>query len=397
LERKPIQQVFDLGYEAYCMKYNPTHDQQKAARAIMNCKTKALGHNWVVCANCGEIEFHYNSCRNRNCPCCQALSNEIWIDARKAEVIDSAYFHIVMTVPRELNPLIYNNQALLYSLLHQCSAKTILEIAANPKHLGAVPGIMQALHTWGQRLNYHPHIHAIVSGAGLTKEGQLRKCGNHFFAPLKKLMRKFRGKFLSKLKCLYEEGKLEIPYSCSDLLDLSVWKTFIDKLWAIDWAPYIKETFNGNGNAIDYIGRYTNRIAISNNRILSVTESHVTFSAKDYRSGETQEITLTHVEFIRRFLMHVLPSKFQKMRSYGFLSNRYKKRNLKLIAEITGKVLFRSLYAGLSKAQIILLRWNLDILRCRKCGSTDLYELSRTYRESLESRIRSAGLKYQSG
>lgn len=375
-----IQQVFLNSYEDfYSSDSHISRIQEKAARAILNCKSGTLGCNISQCTDCGHMEFHNNSCRNRNCPNCQAILKEIWIDKRRAEVIDSPYFHVVFTVPHELNPLIYCNQELLYSLLHRCSSETLLELARDRKYLGATPGIIQVLHTWGQTLNFHPHIHCIVSGGGLSAEQKLRKCGEKFFIPVHVMSKVFRGKFLFYLQKHYDSGKLVFSSSCAELRNSYSWNEFRDALYKTDWCPYIKETFNGFGNAIEYLGRYTHRIAITNTRIQSVTETHVSFFARDYKSGETKTITLENVEFIRRFLMHVLPSGFQKIRYYGFLNNRTKTKNLKIIFKLQGYQKFKQRYVGLTIAELLKEVWNYDIHVCPVCGCNSMTHLGRTY------------------
>ena len=374
-----IQEIFQLSYNEYCNHYNPTEVQHKAAFSIMNCKSGKLGCNLSVCKDCGHLEVHNNSCRNRNCPCCQGLLKELWIDARKAEVIDAPYFHVVFTLPAELNPLIYCNQSLLYSLMHKCSSETLLELSEDRKYLGAIPGIIQILHTWGQELNYHPHIHCIITGAGLTKAKQLQKSRGSFFIPVKVLGKMFRGKFLDQIQLLHKNQKLHFSNSCLKLKNSYEWNEFKNTLYCKDWIPYIKETFNGFGNAIDYLGRYTHRIAISNSRIKSVTDTHTTFSAKDYKTGKQKSITVTHVEFLRRFLMHVLPSGFQKIRYYGFLNNRSKKINLNLIEKLTGKALFHSRYISMSHDELLQTLWNINVHLCCKCGCNSMRHIGKTY------------------
>ena len=374
-----IQEIFNKSYTEYCNHYNPSHVQHKAANSIMRCKSGELGCNLSRCEDCGHLEVHNNSCRNRHCPCCQAVLKELWVDARKSEVIDAPYFHVVFTLPAELNPLIYSNQALLYSMFHKCVSQTLLELSADSKYLGATPGIIQVLHTWGQELNFHPHMHCIVTGAGLTKVKQLLKCGSDFFIPVKVLGKKFRGKFLALLQELYDLNKLHFSGSCKKLRNSYEWGDLRDSLYKKQWVPFIKETFNGFGNAMDYLGRYTHRIAISNSRIKQVTDTHVTFWAKDYRTKEVKDVTITHMEFIRRFLMHVLPRGFQKIRYYGFLNNRYKKKNLKLIAKLTGKQLFQSLYNGLKNDELLLAMWNIKVHLCPICGGEHLRHAGRTY------------------
>ena len=298
LIKSKIQQLFDSGWSDYCDSFQPSAIQQKAAHSIMNCKSGKLGCNISICEDCGYTDFHNNSCRNRNCPNCQAVLKELWIDQRKSEVIDTPYFHVVFTVPAELNALIYSNQELLYSLLHRCSAETLLELAANKKYLGATPGIIQVLHTWGQELNFHPHIHCIVSGGGLTSDQELKSCKNKFFLPAKAMAPVFRGKLLSYIDSYHKSGKLSFS-SCENLRNSYAWNDLKDKLYKKIWCPDIRETFNGFGNAIEYLGRYTHKIAITNTRIKSITRDMVTFTAKDYKNNSViKEVTLSCKEFI---------------------------------------------------------------------------------------------------
>lgn len=364
-----IQKVFAAGYPSLEQGHKLSPEQRSAAFAIMNCKSGFYGFNASQCPDCGYKRIHYNSCRNRNCPSCQSIPKEIWVDNRSAEVIESAYYHVVFTVPSELNPLFYANKTLLYGLLHKCTAETILELAADKKYLGAIPGIIQVLHTWGQTLNYHPHIHAIVTGSGLSKANRIIH-GPHkgFFLPVRVMSRKFRGKFMFFLKQLYISGKLIIPASCAHLASDGQWSAFCDALYSKEWCPFIKQTFNGNGNAIEYLGRYAYKIAISNSRILSVEDHAVTFKARDYKTGQTTVHTISCEEFVRRFLMHVLPRGFQKIRYYGFLANRCKKDRLKRIFQLQGFRRFIQKFAGLSKLDIIKVKWKLDLTRCPVCG-----------------------------
>lgn len=302
------------------------------------------------------------------------------MDKRRAEVIDSPYFHVVFTLPHELNTLIYCNQKLLYGLLHQCCAETLLELSATPKYLGAKPGIIQVLHTWNQELDYHVHMHCIISGGGLTSDHGIRTSSAKFFIPVRVLRDKFKGKYLSLLDSLHQQKKLIFSSSCRGLQETGCWKEFKNSLYKKDWCPYIKEIFNGFGNAIEYLGRYTHRIAISNGRILSVTETEVTFSARGKKPGDQKrQITPSHEEFIRRFLMHVLPSGFQKIRYYGFLNNRMKSRNLKLIFRIQGRQRFRQRYAGLSMAELLNAVWGIDLTVCPECGCASMQQLGRSH------------------
>lgn len=379
-----IRRIFEYSYQDYCtQKHFQSDVQRQTAHAILNCKSGRLGVNLSQCTSCGHTEIHNNSCRNRNCPNCQAVLKEIWVDKRRAEVIDTPYFHVVFTLPHELNPLIYCNQKLLYGLLHRCCAETLLELSADKKWLGATPGIIQVLHTWNQQLDYHVHMHCIVSGGGLTKDGKLRKSSGHFFIRTEVLRDKFKGKYMAYLSSLYENGSLAFSSSCEDLRNPYHWKEWKNRLYGMDWCPYIKETFNGFGNAIEYLGRYTHKIAISNSRILSVSEDTVTVSARGKKPDEPKrQITLSHTEFIRRYLMHVLPSGFQKIRYYGFLNNRYKTRNLKRIFKLQGHQRFKARYTGLSMTDLLKTIWNLDIHTCPECGCCSMQHIGRTYGSS---------------
>ena len=376
-----IQQAFKFSYHNYCQKAGfQSEVQKKTALAVLNCKSGSLGYNTCVCEDCGHTEIHNNSCRNRNCPNCQAVKKEIWVDKRRAEVMDSPYFHVVFTLPHELNPLLYCNQKLLYGLFHRCCAETLLELSLNPKYLGATPGIIQVLHTWNQELLYHVHMHCIVSGGGLTRDRKLRKSSGKFFIPVFVLRDKFQGKFLALLEQFYQSGQLTFSSACATLQNESEWKIFKNKLYKKEWCPYIKKTFNGFGNAIEYLGKYTHKIAISNHRILSVTETQISFSARGKKPGEPRrKITLSNEEFIRRFLMHVLPAGFQKIRYYGFLNNRMKKNNLQLIFMIQGHQRFKARYTGMSTAELIKEIWDININICPACGCCHMINLDRIY------------------
>lgn len=379
-----IQQVWKKSYEAFLNSGNFLSDvQQKASYAILNCKSGKFGVNISHCPDCGHMELHNNSCRNRNCPCCQAVQKELWVDKRRAEVMDAPYFHVVFTLPHELNPLLYCNQSLLYGFFHRCCAETLLELLSDKKYLGATPGIIQVLHTWNQEMKYHVHMHCIVSGGGITLDRKIRKLDKGFLLWIGKLRDKFQGKFLAGLQSFYRNKQLTFSSSCEKLRNSYEWKIFRNHLYDIDWCPYIKETFNGFGNAIEYLGRYTHKIAISNSRILSVDGQEVIFTARGKQPGDPRRtITLSHTEFIRRYLMHVLPFGFQRIRYYGFLNNRYKSRNLKLIFTLQGHQRFRELYSNLSIAELLKAIWKVDIRICPECGCHNMQQAGRTYGSS---------------
>ena len=379
-----IQKIWQCSFDSFLSSGHPVSDiQKKVSHAVMRCKSGALGANACQCTECGHTEFHNNSCRNRNCPNCQAVLKEIWVDKRREEVINAPYFHVVFTLPHELNPLIYCNQMLLYGLFHRCCAETLLELSYDKKYLGATPGIIQVLHTWNQEIGYHVHMHCIVSGGGLTYDKKIRRSKNKFFIPVGVLRDKFKGKYLSQLDSMYRKGQIVLSSSCETLRNSYEWKEFKNDLYGKDWCPYIKETFNGFGNALEYLGRYTHKIAISNNRILSVTEKEVTFSARGKKPGESRrQITLEHTEFIRRYLLHVLPSGFQKIRYYGFLNNRMKRKNLKLIFTLQGHQRFKRRFTEMSMSELLKAVWDFDISICPDCGHSSMKQLGRCYAPS---------------
>ncbi len=376
-----VRMVWEASYDSFCASNHFQSDiQRKASLAILNCKSGKLGYNISRCDNCGHLEIHNNSCRNRNCPNCQAVKKELWVDERSAEVIDAPYYHVVFTLPHQLNPLLYANQSKLYGLLHKCCAETLLELCADKKYLGAQPGIIQVLHTWNQELDYHVHMHCIVSGGGITPDQKLRVAKGKFFIPVHVLRDKFRGKYLFELNKYHAEGKLVIPKVMQSLSVPTEWNAFRDRLYRIDWCPFIKQTFDGFGNAIEYLGRYTHKIAISNSRIISVSGKETSFMARGKKPGDPKRvITLDNLEFIRRFLLHVLPPGFQKIRYYGFLNNRMRKKKLNLIFKLQGHQSFKRKYAGMSMSELLKAVWKVDVCRCSVCGHSAMKQLGKTY------------------
>lgn len=319
----PIQDVFQTFYPEYAASHSVSPEQSKAARCICECKTGSLGYNISFCETCGHVEVHACSCNNRNCPCCQSPQEQKWIMARNSELIEKcAYYHSIFTVPYELNDLMFENQKLLYNLMFSCASDTLLTLCRDRKYMGATPGIILVLHSWGQQLNFHPHLHCCLSGGGLTQSGQFTEsCHKGFLLPVKTVGTMFRGKFMEKLKSYYDKKLLKFTGNCSKLRNWYNWKDFINSLYSKDWIPFIKETFNGNGNAITYLARYAYRTAISNSRIDSVTEDSVSFHYKDYADKNTSKVkTVSGAEFITLFLHHILPKGFSRVRFSGFLS-----------------------------------------------------------------------------
>lgn len=365
-----VQDIFTRFYSAYLERYKPSQRQAKAVFHIMGCRTGAFGSSVSQCGECGHVEFHHHSCRDRNCPVCQGLSKELWVDAQREFLLDTTYYHLVFTIPHEMNLLMYCNQKELYSLLLQAAARTVQELAADPHHLGATPGFISILHTWGSDMCYHPHVHMLAVGGGLDGERAWHEKDGGFYLPVQAASKLFRGKFLAGLKDLRRDGKLEFYGEASKYRNRYEWKTLLNVCYGKEWAPYFKESFAGAQSVMEYIGRYTHRIAISSSRLISMDDETVTFRAKDYRNGGAwKEVTLEGAEFIRRFLMHVLPKGFTKIRHYGILSSRNKKNLIPLCRNLLGCREFLSRFKGMNKAEIVKILYGKDINRCPCCGS----------------------------
>ena len=320
-----IQEIIEIGMKGYLEKNKVVGYKQKVIKTIKNCKTEEMGAHKYVCDECGYEEIAYNSCRNRHCPNCQTGKKLKWIEARKEEVLNIKYYHIVFTIPSELYLIAIQNQDKMYKILFKASAETLQELARDKKYLGGEIGFFSILHTWGQNLMYHPHVHLIVTGGGLTEIGKWVEKEEDFFIPVKVMSRKFRGKFLDYMK----REKLEFYGSNKDLENPANYNSLIQKMYEKEWVVYCKEPFKNANCVIEYLGRYTHRVAISNERIVKVTEETVTFKWRDYKdNNKMKEMTIRIEEFIRRFLLHILPPKFMKIRYYGILGNRNKKKKL---------------------------------------------------------------------
>jgi Putative transposase/Transposase zinc-binding domain len=298
--------------------------QRSVLRAIARCRTAALGGHLDRCDACGHRAISYNSCRNRHCPKCQAQARERWLHARERELLDVPYVHVVFTLPHGLLPLVYRNSALLYTWLFQASAATLREVAADPRHLGAEIGVLSILHTWGQTLVRHPHVHCVVPAGGLSPDHQrwIHPKYAGFFLPVKALSRVVRGKFVEALRRAYDRNELDLAGGSEHLQNRAAWHTFVDALFQTDWVVYAKPAFGGAHAVLRYLGRYTHRVAISNHRLLAFDGAHVPFSYKDYAHGDARRtMTLTTMEFLRRFVQHILPRGFVRIRQSGFLAN----------------------------------------------------------------------------
>jgi hypothetical protein len=323
-------------FRAHGPAYRQSHAHEmplrhlRAMRAIEICRTAELGGHVDECDHCGQLRISYNSCRNRHCPKCQCLDKERWLEARKRDILPAHYFHPVFTLPEGVKPLALRNQKVLYSILFRSASESIIELTQDPKHLGAQIGFIAVLHTWSQTLMDHPHLHCIVTGGGLSPDGKRWiPCQEEFFLPVKILSRLFRGKFLAYLKEAYEKGKLVFPGKVVPLKEKSAFNALLKDLYAQEWVVYCKPPFQSAERVMDYLGRYTHRVALSNDRLVKLENDRVTFRYRDRNDNDTVKLmTLDAFEFIRRFLLHILPDGFVKIRHYGILSTRNRKSKL---------------------------------------------------------------------
>jgi len=340
---RPRLEVADI-FRRYAEAYRLTHgaslspEQHRAMRAVEACRTAALGGHVEQCDQCGHQVIAYNSCRNRHCPKCQSLATAQWLAEREAEVLPVEYFHVVFTVPEELAALALQNQRVVYDILFGASSETLARIAADPKHLGAEIGFLAVLHTWGQNLMHHPHVHCVVPGGGLSPDGRrFVTCRPGFFLPVKVLSRLFRRLFLKALDRAFARKELAFHGRLTHLGEPSAFARLIEQMRRREWVVYAKRPMGGPAQVLSYLGRYTHRVALTNDRLIKVEEGQVSFRWKDYRHGHCQRImTLAASEFIRRFLLHVLPKGFQRVRQYGFLSNRSRAEKLARCRQLLG-------------------------------------------------------------
>ncbi len=311
---------------------------RKVLDAIVRCRTAALGGHLDQCVRCGHQAISFNSCRSRHCPKCQGNARAKWLAARSAELLPVPYFHIVFTLPHELSALILQNKRLLYDLLFRASAASLLELARDPKHLGADIGFLGVLHTWGQNLEHHPHVHYIVPAGGLALDGsRWIDSSRRFFLPVKALSRVFRGKFVAGLKQLFEQDKLQFHGSQLNLAAPGCFSGFLRQLFRQDWVVYAKPPFGGADHVLNYLARYTHRVAISNHRLVAFENDRVSFRWRDYAHGSKQKVmTLSADEFLRRFLLHVLPKGLVRIRHFGFFANRRRETALARCRQLLG-------------------------------------------------------------
>ncbi|HPR05848.1 MAG TPA: IS91 family transposase [Denitromonas sp.] len=312
--------------------------QLKVISAIESCRSAALGGHVLQCSACGHREIAYNSCRNRHCPKCQGSAAQRWLEARQADLLPVEYYHVVFTLPAPVSEIAYTNKSVIYSLLFRTAAETLQMIAADPRHLGARIGLTLVLHTWGSALTHHPHVHGIVPGGGLSLDGERWvNCRRGFFLSVRVLSRLFRRRFLEGLTQAHRQGQLQFFGDNAGLADPTAFAMWLAPLRQVDWVVYAKRPFAGPDAVLRYLSRYTHRVAISNRRLVAMDEQGVTFRWKDYRAkGRTKikTMTLSADEFMRRFLLHVLPTGFHRIRHYGLIANGGRRDNLEKVREL---------------------------------------------------------------
>ncbi len=342
--------------KAFEQKYSPLKHHLRVLNAIEHCRTAYLGGHVDKCNSCDHVRISYNSCRNRHCPKCQNTNKERWIEARERDLLPSTYFHVVFTIPQQLNVFCLHHPKALYNILFEASKETIETFAGDAKHLGAQAGMISVLHTWGQNLSLHPHVHMIVPGGGITETGHWKqaKSNGTFLFPIKAMSIVYKNKFMEKLKQFLERER--IP------LDVSLRRDLYNK----NWVVYAKQPFAGPRQVIEYLGRYTHKIAISNHRIKNVSEGKVSFTYKDYASGGIQKLmTLDAQEFLRRFCLHILPPQFVKMRHYGLLASRNKPK-LKMLQMKMGIIAVKQ-DAKPTWKEITMAKLKFDVDACPCC------------------------------
>jgi predicted Zn-ribbon and HTH transcriptional regulator len=352
--------------------------QKRVLRAIEQCRTAALGGHLERCDQCGHERNAYNSCANRHCPKCQSLARAEWLEKRQAELLPCEYFHVVFTLPEALATLALQNKRQMYGLLFRAAAETLQSIGADPKHLGAQLGFFCILHSWGQTLTHHPHLHCVVPGGGISLDGNhWVPCHPGFFLPVRVLMCRFRKLYLHYLEQSYAAGKLHFFGELQYLSDPQSFGRYLAPLRKRKWVVYAKAPFGGPEKVLDYLGRYTHRVAISNNRLQELKDGQVTFAYKDYKHEHRRKaMTLPADEFLRRFLMHVLPDSFQRIRHYGLLGNRHRAQNLARCRELLGMPVPVPQPPGNYPERSQQLT-GLDPLQCPKCKSGKMVRIAR--------------------
>jgi hypothetical protein len=368
-EKLELAQVLDRHGAAFRARHALSPVQRHAMRAIETCRSSALGGHLEQCDACGTQRYLYHSCRNRHCPKCQTRAKERWLAGRQAELLPVPYYHVVFTLPHTLNALAQGNPRIMLGLLFDSAARTLLEFGENPRWLGGQIGLTMVLHTWGQNLNQHLHLHCLVSGGALAQDGRWMHPRRGFLFPVKALSMVFRGKFLEGLKRAFEHASLKLAGGTATLADMRGRNGLFAALRAQPWVVYAKRPFAGPAQVLQYLGRYTHRVALTNNRLVNLDEHEVAFRYKDYAHGNRRCVMhLPADEFIRRFLLHVLPKGFMRIRHYGLLGNRGKRHKLSAArCALEAPVPPPSAQAAESVAAFWQRVSGIDIHRCPRC------------------------------
>jgi hypothetical protein len=364
-KKNPVElaTILQEGIGAYVNHHGLSHIQEKAVKDIVSCRTSELGGHRKACDSCGFVQQAYNSCRNRHCPKCQFVKQEQWVDRLANNLLPCKYYHVVFTIPSELHALFYQNQEKCYDMLFKSATGSLLRAAGNPEFLGAQAGALAVLHTWTQTLSYHPHIHMLVPAGGLSHDGvEWISAGRKFFLPKLVISRIFRGILVRLLKEALEKGALNLSVAFSGFDQLK------EQVYRKDWNVYIKKSFGGINSVLKYLGRYTHRVAISNSRLVSFEGSHVSFRYKDNNDkGKRKVMTLETGEFIRRFLQHILPGNFYKIRYVGILASANTKTKKEQCISLIGVQVYLPELEGLNALEVIGITSGKDPLACPKC------------------------------
>lgn len=352
-----VQDVFVMYGDDYIKSHHLSKEQWKVFNAIRSCGTKHLGYHICKCQDCGEEYFGFNSCRNRHCPMCQNYAREKWIHKESSFLLDSKYFHIITTVPYELNDIFLYNQKICYNILFKATSEAILHLAEDSKWLGAKVGITSILHTWAQTMEFHPHIHSIVTGGGIHNNSWI-PCKKNYLFEVQVLGSLFKKKFLSYLKLEFNNLILN-----ESIMDFKAFNKFLEPLYSKTWISFIEPPKGKPENVIEYVGRYAFRVAISNHRIINIHNGFVTFEYKDYKDNSIIKLmTISAVEFIRRFFLHILPDNFTKIKHFGILANRNKLANIKLARLLISRVFSHAFISSITR--------KFNHFHCEKCGSS---------------------------
>jgi hypothetical protein len=372
-----LADVFRQHGAAYRQSHRLAREPLRVMRAVEVCRTAALGGHVETCSQCDLTRISYNSCRNRHCPKCQNTERAKWLESRKAELLPVEYFHVVFTLPEEAARIAFYNPEIVYGILFRTAAETLLTIARDPQHLGCEIGFFAILHTWGQNLLHHPHVHCVVPGGGLSPDyDRWISCLPGFFLPVRVLSRLFRRLFLEALEKAFDTGKLQFFGEIESLREEAAFQAFLAPLRQREWVVYAKPPFGGAQQALEYLGRYTHRVALSNERLLAVDQGEVTFQWKDYRHQHKQNsrrMTLDADEFIRRFLIHVMPPGFQRIRHFGFLANRFRKEKLALCRKLLSTPVTDLLPNAVQCLLLLAALAPPEPVVCPKCGVGEMH------------------------